>query len=352
MPKKSILISGLAAAVIGGLAYWMLPGDESSVPTQTSADIQIKNTNTVASNWQWKNFNDAQPTPSADKNSEDDKPGPTDALPYDAVEVYKVLQSLKLDEDGRLVPDQTVLKALEIGYRDLGSDLSQEAMAGLQDVIRKGLPGQAGEEAALILENYYRYRSAESEFHEQLANQLPAASHYEELIQLRRNYLGQEVADQLFAVENAQARHMLAAIAIEKNTNLTDEEKQAQHKALRDKLNNRLIAQGQLDPEEVAAEKVTHLREQGASNDEIYSTRQAILGAEGASELAVADREEAQWQSRFNGYWQARRYVMQAGYDEAERQRQIEQLLNQYFRPEERDRARATSFEWQARDTT
>ena len=350
MPKKSVLISAVAAALIGGLIYWVVSENETQVPVP-NAIIQNTNTNTVANNWQWKNFN-TQSASDTGKKSEADKSSAAGALPYDAVEVYKVLQSLKLDEDGRLVPDQTVLKALEKGYSDLGSDLSPEAMSGLQDVIRKGLPGQAGEEAARILESYYRYRSAESEFHAQLANQLPAASHYQELMQLRRNYLGQEVADQLFAVENTQARHMLAAIAIEKDTNLTAEQKEAQQKALQEKLNNRLVAQGQLDPEEVAAEKVSHLREQGASSAEIYSTRQAILGAEGASELAVADREEAQWQSRFNGYWQARRYVMQAGYDDAERERQIEQLLNQYFNPEERERARATAFEWQARDAT
>jgi lipase chaperone LimK len=351
MPNKSILISAVAAALIGGLIYWVVSENQTQVPVP-SAYIQNTNANTVANNWQWKNFSDTQSASDAGKKSETDKAKAAGALPYNAVEVYKVLQSLKLDEDGSLVPDQTVLKALEQGYRDLGSDLSPEAMAGLQDVIRKGLPGQAGEEAAHILENYYRYRSAESEFHQQLVNQLPAASHYEELIQLRRNYLGQEVADQLFAVENAQARHMLAAIAIEKDTTLTAEQKQAQLKALQEKLNERLVAQGQLDPEHVAAEKISHLREQGASNAEIYSTRQAILGTEGASELATADREEAQWQSRFNGYWQARRYVMQAGYDDAERQRQIEQLLNQYFSAEERERARATSVEWQARDAT
>jgi lipase chaperone LimK len=145
---------------------------------------------------------------------------------------------------------------------------------------------------------------------------------------------------------------MIAAIAIQKNANLTAEEKQAQQAALQEQLNSRLLAQGQLKPEEAAAEKVQRLREQGASSTDIYSTRQAILGAEGARELAAADRDEAQWQSRFNGFWQARRYVMQAGLDDAERERQIEQLLGQYFSPEERERARATSFEWQARDST
>jgi lipase chaperone LimK len=117
-------------------------------------------------------------------------------------------------------------------------------------------------------------------------------------------------------------------------------------------LNDRLLALGQLQPEEAAAEKVQRLREQGASSADIYSTRTALLGTEGARNLAAVDREEKQWQARFNGFWQARRYVMQAGLDEAERDRQIEQLLNQYFSPAERERARATSFEWQARGTT
>lgn len=356
MSKKTVLISGLAAAAaMGGLAYWVLSGekaaDESLTPAPTSSvDFQVQNANTIANNWRWESFSDTQRAPSAGNTSEGGQPRPS-KVPYDVVEVYKVLQSIKLDENGRVVPDQTAMQALERGFHDLGPNLSTEAMAGLQDVIRSGLPGPAGEEAARILENYYRYRHAEMEFNEQRDIQKSAMEHHKELMQLRRSYLGSDIADQLFAVEDAQARHMLAAIAIDQNANLTAEEKQAQQAALQEKLNNRLLAAGQLEPEEAAAEKVRHLREQGASSADIYASRQALLGAEGARELAEADREEAQWQSRFNGFWQARRYVMQAGLDEAERDRQVEQLLEQYFGPEERERARATSSEWQARDS-
>ena len=357
MSKNSVVISGLAtAAAMGGLAYWVLSGeknaDDSLTLTQTSTtDVQDKNSNTIANNWQWENFSDTRRAPSADNTSEGDKPSPTSKTPYDPVEVYKVLQSIRLDENGRVVPDQTAMQALERGFHDLGPNLSPEAMAGLQDVIRSGLPGPAGEEAARILENYYRYRHAEMEFNAQRDPRKPPMEHHKELMQLRRGYLGRDVADQLFAVEDAQARHMLAAIAIEQDADLTADEKQAQQAALQEKLNGRLLAIGQLEPEEAAAEKVRHLREQGASSTDIYASRKALLGAEGARELAAADREEAQWQSRFNGFWQARRYVMQAGLDEAERDRQIEQLLEQYFGPEERERARATSSEWQARDS-
>ena len=344
MPKKPIWISGLAAAAaIVALAYWMLPRQESVAPLPTPpAAVQDESTNTIAHRWQWQNFSKSKSAPSADKNSEVE-------VPPNVVAIYRILQGMKLDENGHVVPDQTMKEALEQGFDDLGPDLSSAALAELQKQIRTGLAGRAGEEAAEILENYYRFRLAEMEFEGQPLNQSPAA-HYEELVQLRRSYLGAETADKLFEVEDTNGRHMLAAIEIQTDANLTDEEKQARQAALQEKLNDRLLAQGLLEPEEAAAEKVQRLREQGASSADIYATRKALLSAETARDLAAADREEAAWQSRFNGFWQARRYVMQAGLDEAERERQIEQLLEQYFSPEERERARLTSFDWQARD--
>jgi lipase chaperone LimK len=347
MPTKPALLSSFAAAaLIGGLAYWLLSSDTTTVPVP-SAD---ESTNTIAHQWQWQNFTHTTPASSAGANSPPPhEPHPTAQVPSDAVGIYRILQSTRLDENGRVIPDQTLKEALEEGFEELGPGLSPAALSELQSSIRTGLPGQAGEEAARILEDYYRFRLAEMEFNGQLANQSPA-EHYEKLVQLRRDYLGAEISHKLFAVEDTNARHMLAAIAIQTNPNLTGEEKEAQLGALQEKLNNSLLAQGLLEPEEAAAQKVQRLREQGASSTDIYSTRNAILGAEGARELAAVDREEAKWQIHFKGFWQARQYVMQAGLDEVERERQIDELLDQYFSPDERERARVTSFDWQARD--
>jgi len=355
--KKSVLIFAVAAAAaIAGLVYWSSSQDDV-VASKPAAAAQSEES--IAYKWQWENFAKKKSADAGGQNSDAEKSAASTEMPYDAVSVYKVLQSIKVDENGRLVPDQTAMQALERGYSDLGPNLSPQAMSELQELIRVGLPGPAGEEAAQILENYYRYRSAETEFNQLRAaavsnaraqGQLPTGDRYEELVELRRSYLGKEVADSLFAVEDAQARHMFATIAIQQNDKLTDEEKRAQLEALQAQLNDRLLALGQVEPQEAAAERVQRMREKGATSAEIRSTREAIVGAEGARELAAADQEEAQWQKRFNGFWQARRYVMQAGLDEAERERQIDQLLEQYFGPDERDRARATSSDWQARE--
>lgn len=351
MPKQSVLIFSLAAAaVIGGLAYWELRRGETAVlMTAPSADVQDKNTHTIAYKWQWQNFSNTPSAANVGENSEAGKPRPTGEAPSNVVGIYRILQSIRLDENGHVVPDQRVKEALDQGLDELGANLSPVAMSELKKLIRTGLPGPAGDEAAHMLEDYYRFRLAEVEFNEQPVNQLPA-EHYEKLVKLRRSYLDADTADKLFAAEETNARHMLAAIAIQTNASLTDAEKQAQQNALQEKLSDRELALGLLAPEEAAAEKVQRLREQGASSADIYSTRQAILGPEGARDLAAADSEEAKWQSRFNEFWQARRYVMQAVLDEIERKRQIEQLLDQYFSPEERERARVTSFDREARD--
>ncbi|MGH1430672.1 MAG: lipase secretion chaperone [Neptuniibacter sp.] len=364
MSKKPVLISGLAAVVvIGGLAYWVLSQDKTLVPIPAdTVDLQDKNPNAIASQWQWKNFIDKKPAANTDgEKTEEGKSSLEGEVPYDVVQIYNLLQSITLDESGSVVPDQTAKQALENGFMSLGTDLSSEAMSELQDLIRIGLPGEAGEQAALILENYFQFRLAEEEFNQQMENPLPlaesgqmvdqlsAVDQHEKLVQLRRGFLGDEIADQLFAVEDTQAQHMFAAIEIQQNADLTDEDKQAQLATLQVELNNRLVDLGQMEPEEAAAEQVQRLREQGASSDDIYATREAILGTESAQELAAADREDVRWQIRFDGFWQARQDVMEAGLDDAERERQLGQLLDQYFSPEERERARVTSINRQAR---
>lgn len=363
MSKTLVLISCFAV-VACGLTYWALSANEKLVPIPIlGEDIKDKNTNTIAYQWQWENFTETKIERTDDsknigENTELDKPLPTGEVPYDVVEIYTMLQSIRLDENGLVVPDQTAKEALERGFLELGPDLSPESMTELQGLIRIGLPGEAGEEAARIMENYYQLRVTEEEFNQQRQDQLsitngdqvPTIDGYEELVQLRRSHLGDELADKLFAVEDTQARHMFAVIATQQNVDLTDEEKQVQQEALQKELNDRLLALGQLEPEEAAAENVRRLREKGASSDDIYASRETILGSERARDLATTDREEAQWQSGFNGFWQARQNVKLAGLDATESERQIEELLEQHFRPEERERARLTSFEWQARD--
>lgn len=362
MSKTSLLISTISvAALIGIVAVWIM-GDDDAAPLQTAdrtRAVQDAKPNSIARLWQWENFATEQTAPkiiadSTDEEAGEPEPAEVEDIPFDVVVIYDILQDIELTEDGRIVPDQTAKYALEKGFDDLGPDVSPEALEELQNLIRIGLPGEAGEEAARIMKTYYEYRLAEEEFNRQMENadaeSAPSLENYEKLVQMRRQYLGEELADGLYAVEEVQARHMFATMDIYQNAELSDEEKQEQLQALQSRLNERLLALGELTPDEVAAQEVERLRQSGASAADIYAARAALLGTGKAQELANADREEAHWQSHFSGFWEMRQNIMKASLDDEERERQIEQLLNQYFNPDEQERARLTSAQWQSRE--
>lgn len=366
MSKTSLWISSLsAAALIGALTYWFTAGGDTTLnPASPEKPAEEKSPVAIADHWQWDKLIQADPTitpPAESENDEVDEPEAEDTeeeVPFDVVVIYDILQDLKLDENGRLVPDQAAKYALDRGFDDLGPNVSPEAIAELHELIRIALPGEVGEEAIRIMTAYHEYRRAEDEFGQLAAADLEgqsdiaaaSAEQYEKLVQLRRRYLGNEMADGLFAAEELQARHMFSIVALQEDGDLSDEEKQAQMESLYSSLNARLLALGELTPDEVAAQEVERLREKGASSAEIYAARQALLGSTKAQELAAADREEEQWHKHFEGFWEMRQNIMKASLDDAERERQIEQLLGQYFNPDEQERARFTSMQWQSRE--
>lgn len=353
MSKKIVLLVCLVAlVVVGGVMYRVSSVKAPLVPIP-AVDQSIPKKNTVAYQWQWENFTDkktAPPTPESAEDEEEENTAPRGEVPYDVVKIYSILQSVEIGDDGRVMPNHTAKVALDIGFDDLGLDLSPAAIAELQELIRIGLPGEAGEEAAMVLENYHQFLLAEEEFNHQTSEGMPVGDRYDELVQLRREYLGTEMADQLFQVEDVQARHMISSFAVHQNQDLNEDEKRAELDALQESFDEKMLALGQLEPEIAAEAKVQRLRDSGATDAEIYSARENILGVERAQELQAADREEVRWQNNFNGFWQARQQIVQAGLDDAEKERQIEQLLNQHFTPDERERARLTAFKWESKD--
>jgi lipase chaperone LimK len=75
---------------------------------------------------------------------------------------------------------------------------------------------------------------------------------------------------------------------------------------------------------------VTKLREQGASDDDVYRLRAAAFSPEAANRLAQLDREEAEWRARIVAY-KAQRPT--AGDETA-----LQQLRDKYFSGDEQRR--------------
>jgi lipase chaperone LimK len=134
----------------------------------------------------------------------------------------------------------------------------------------------------------------------------------------------------------------LSQLQITQNGQLSDAQKAARLSALQ--ANMPAAVKADLDaPRQVARlqDKVAQLREQGASDDEIYRLRAQTFTPEAAARLADVDREEAAWQNRVGQYQAARQQILTSIDSPSQQQEALLQLQLKQFSPQERPRLKA-----------
>ena len=198
--------------------------DVNGYRTNTPALEIDSNPKTIATAWQWEESVNAP----AEKKT---------TATFSEKSVYSALQSVRLDDQDNVIIDHEALIALNATLDDSRLQLNEQALAELQMIIRQGLPGNAGDDVAKIVADYYRYLEASKEFNaiyeadstNSQAIENTAEEHeanYRELISLRELYLGSDTSSKLFSTSDANASYMFDMLKIEKSTDLSDEEKQ------------------------------------------------------------------------------------------------------------------------------
>ena len=225
------------------ISFMMFPNSET---TQTEDGVTInttsvnpvdvpENTNTIASAWQWENVSDNESMlakTEAPASSQAKQADATAPFPFTEESVFQALQDVKLDDNGDIILDDDALIGLNNALDHSEVKLDAEALQALQDLIRKGLPGNAGEQTAQVVADFYQYLGAKNEFNSLYeTNRNPDETiesyetEYNELLALRQLYLSTEAAEQLFAVSNANSRYMFDSMKLEADTSLSEEEK-------------------------------------------------------------------------------------------------------------------------------
>jgi Proteobacterial lipase chaperone protein len=146
----------------------------------------------------------------------------------DKQRIYALLSKIELDGDGNVVIDHNTLLAIDgaLGYNAL--NLDDQGLVEFQEAIKVDFKGEAGEQIAELVGNYYRFLDARKEFDTRHVDTTDIALHkihFDELAALREAHLGMDVAQSLFRKTNTDARYMLDSIALEENTTLSPEEK-------------------------------------------------------------------------------------------------------------------------------
>lgn len=240
---------------------------------------------TIATVWKWEDSANSQ------------EEAPTSLSLFSAEAVYNTLQRVKLDDDNNVIIDHQALIALNETFDGRPLQLDEQALHELQIIIRQGLPGNAGDEVAKIVTDYYHYLAASKEFNAIYEADYPTAeaientiedheANYRELIALRELYLGNDTASKLFSTSDANAAYMFDMLKIEQSSNLSDEEKQQQSAEIMER-----------------------------------HTQQTI--------------NISNWSERYGVFQGARKNILSASIDDEEKQMQLTELMHQHFNSEE-----------------
>lgn len=271
--------------------------EQPLAPKEEKKESTPATDNTLASAWQWNtqpahasqeiNAGDRATPPAYSK--ENAMPSETVARPFTEESVYTALQSIRLDDQQNIILDHEALLALNeaLDYQDI--ELNTPQMAELQDLIRAGLPGSIGEQTAQIVADYHDYLVASREFnaiYESSMSTENAAERYAELASLRALYLGQDVADKLFRVSDANAQYMLDMAQIDQDSSLSEEEKQQQ--------------------------------------------RDQVIERHVQTVIDIPD-----WANRHAAFSQEKDMILSSGVSEQEQKQQLTQLLHRHFNPSE-----------------
>ncbi len=212
---------------------------------------------------------------------------------------------LGVDGAGRFVADRDALAWLR-SFLYAHRDLEQaELAAALDRALRRALPEDAWPDARNLTARFLAFRAAaRAELDDPaLAESAGLERRLQWLRELRREHFGPELAEALFAEEEATLRVQLAMRRVRENDGLSPA---ARRQAL-DTLEAELPAPVRDTWARVTAplrlaEEEEALRAAGAGEAEIQALREARVGPAAARRLTALDRERAVWKARVDAY--------------------------------------------------
>lgn len=132
---------------------------------------------------------------------------------------------------------------------------------------------------------------------------------------LRREYFGNEVADNYFKVEEQYDRTQYDRAVIYLDTTLTEEERETKLDAWRASIPDPVQRDIEMEKKKLEDldKQVASLRANGASNDAIFSARKEAYGEEAAQRLAELDQQQTAWKQRSSDYKAHHESLIQQG---------------------------------------
>ncbi len=253
----------------------------------------------------------------------------------------------QLDHQGNLIITYQVRLIFDYFLAAIGEEPLQQIEQRIRAYIGHQLPEPAANQANQLLSQYLAllevlasYQAPDYRTEQGIDN---LAVHIQSISELRRSYLSPQVADAFYGDEEAYDRFSLSQLMIMKSNELTDQEKSEQIESLR--LQQSYTLQDSLNQSQkliLVKRKTQALVEAGASEEELYASRQSYVGNEAAARLAELDRQRELWNQRMSSWFDLRQEVLSnPQLNDWDKQQQLAQLQQERFSEQELRRVRA-----------
>lgn len=251
----------------------------------------------------------------------------------------------KLEEaQGELVVNAELRLMFDYYLAATGEKSLAEIRKEIEKVLDQRLRPRAAAQAKQLLARYLQYKTALFDSEKQLGQQVQSATmmatamraRWQAMQNLRLQYFSAKESQAMFGFDDAYDLDAIARLEIANNRALTEAEKQARLRTLDENLPADL-KEAKNAPLQVIRleEQANAMRNQGASEDDVYRMRAAAISPDAANRLAQVDREEADWKSRIQRYLNERRSLLSLGLSEIQLSQSMQELRNRYFSTQE-----------------
>jgi len=249
---------------------------------------------------------------------------------------------LGVDDNGHLVVTPGARWFFDYFLSATGEEPPEEIRARIVAEIDRRLPAPGAREAIGLLDRYLAYRErvrtlqasgAADDLQQRLA----------QLRDIRTETFGDANAAALFGEEERVQALDIQRREVLRDETLAPEERERRLAELEQQL-PAAVRQARSESMTLVQlrEDEEHLRDAGASPEDVHALREQRFGAAAADRLDALDRERAEWQQRLDDYHSARQAIDNAAALPPDaRARAVEALLAERFTPEERRRVEA-----------
>lgn len=254
--------------------------------------------------------------------------------------------SLKADVDGNLIIDLETRDLFDYFMNTVADVPPEVAIAELEKLARSHLPQNAVNQAMRLLGDYLLYKETALTYENQELLPLDQQDEnyqlrmlevsFETLKEIRRNSMSPDAVDAFFGLEEAYGEFTLASIKIQKNPDLSPEQRQVEIQAQRERLPEIIRnTESRIMEDMEKTKEISDILLSDIQDSEVEATLRQKGLSENAVQDALAYREQQfQFEAQYRLYQKERDQLMSAGLSEEDLESQKERLLQKYFKSE------------------